>query len=52
MASFPGWMKVIDQRVEHGELVLTFKIRRWHPGWWLEVARIVWRVLRESPTCR
>jgi len=32
--------------------VLTLRVRRWHPGFWWEVAKIAWRVIREGPSCR
>ncbi len=51
MAKLPGWL-VID-RMEPGldsegraVMLVTMRVRRWHPGYWLELLRFIWIVRR------
>jgi len=45
MARLPGYLKLVS--IEKGDEPLTveftFRIRWWHPGWWLVVLREMWR---------
>jgi hypothetical protein len=42
MARLPGWIVAVDRGrlSEDGRSVLmTFRVRRWHPGFWIAVLR-------------
>jgi hypothetical protein len=42
MAKLPGWIVQVDRGTlsEDGRSVLmTFRVRRWHPGFWIAVLR-------------
>jgi hypothetical protein len=45
----PGWI-VPDGRGDVSEdglyVTYTFRVRRWHPGFWLAVVRSLWRYRR------
>ena len=42
-----SWLVFEDQRVTDGKLSFRMRIRRWHPGFWWFIARIVWREWRD-----
>ena len=47
MARLPGWMA--DQGIKYvdGQAVWHFRVRRWHPGYWLARWRM-WRVWKQQ----
>ena len=41
----PGWMVQVDKGTlapDGRSVIVTFRIRRWHPGLWLAVVRHWW----------
>lgn len=44
----PGWIVIENERVEGGQYVFDLRVRYWHPGFWLFVARELWRTWRSS----
>ncbi len=45
MARLPGYLEASRLRVERGRVVCNVRIRWWHPGAWLLLARVLCRAL-------
>jgi len=41
----PSWMIVKTQFAKHsdGQVYVTIRVRRWHPGFWWFVIRALWQ---------
>lgn len=43
-----GWLLIDDGGVVDGQMMMTIRVRAWHPGYWLFVARAYYDVRRQA----
>lgn len=45
MAKLPPYLKQTEMRVEGHAVIVTLKVRWWHPRLWWDLAKHLWRLL-------
>lgn len=46
----PGWLKVTEHKFENDEILVTVKVRKWHPGYWTVCLSILWQSFKAWAT--